>query len=272
MRPLVAVRNATAYDPRWVERSPLFWPIERAARALARLEDFPPIAALDGVFEGEPPVRFILATPRTRGRRRGALDLGAMYDARITRDRCVPTRDRSWHDLINALVWGTFPRAKGALHARQHRATTARVSPGARTLPPTRTREQDALALIDEGGIVVLASQPETASAALRGRPGALRGMIASGAAEALIFGHAVYESLVLGVAPAAVAAVVVARDRTPGDLIREADAMLSRALEDPSRFRTPEELCRVDVRELGDESVGREAVCRRGLAQVGPT
>jgi hypothetical protein len=194
-----------------------------------------------------------------------------MYDARITLDRCVPTRERSWHDLINALVWGTFPRAKRALHARQHRATTERVSRGARTLPPTRTREQDALALIDEGGVVVLASHTGTASAALRDA-GALRAMNASGVAEAMIFGHAIYESLVLGVAPAAVAAVVVARDGAEVDTIREADATLARALEDMSRFRTPGELCRVDVRELGDASVGRDAVSRPGLAPLGPT
>jgi hypothetical protein len=250
MRPLVAVRNATAYDPRWVERSPLFWPLRRAASALASRGDFPPIDMLDRVFEGDPPVHFVRATPRARGRRRGPLDLDALYDARITVDRCVPTRERSWHDLINALVWGTFPRAKRALHARQHRATTARVSRGARTLPPTRSREQDALALIDEGGIVVLTSHINTASAALRDA-GALRAMIASGVGEALIFGHAIYESLVLGVAPAAVAAVVVARERAEGDILREADMMLARELEDTSRFATPEELCRVDVREL---------------------
>ena len=272
MRPLVAVRAATAYDPRWVEQSPLFWPIRRAVHALGPLDDFPSIEALDRVFDGEPPVRFVPATPRPRGRRRGPLDLDAMYDARITLDRCVPTRGRSWHDLLNALVWGTFPRAKRALHARQHRATTERVCRGARTLPPTRSREQDALALVDEGGIVVLACDTGTASVALRERAGALRGMIASGAAHALIFGHAIYESLVLGIAPAAVAAVVVARDAVEGGTIGEADAMLSRALEDASRFRTPGELCRVDVRELGDARLGRDAVSRRGLAQVGPT
>jgi len=258
MRPLVAVRRAQPFDARFVARSPLLWTLERAARVLAAYDDFPPPSALDGVFDGEPPVRFVSATPRSRRRRTGPLELSAMYDARITLERCVPTRARSWHDLMNALVWGTFPRAKAALHARQHRAMTARVSAGARVLPPARTREQDALALIDEGGVVVLANDPGAARVALRARPAGLGAMIASRAVDAVIFGHAVYESIAFGIAPAAVAAVVVARATGESPLTREADASLAQALLDASRFRTPDELCRVEVSELGAASPER--------------
>jgi hypothetical protein len=257
MRPLVPVRRATAYDSTFVARSPLFSPIERAARLLAAYDDFPSPCALDGVFEGEPPVHFVRAMPRAR-RRDAPLDLRAMYDARITLDRCVPTRARCWHDLMNALVWGTFPLAKRALHARQHRAMAERIVEGARTLPPARTREQDALALVDEGGIVVLANDPESARCTLREHPHALRGMIASGATDAVIFGHAVYESLVLGVAPAAVAALVLPRPwAAVADRVRDADAALAEALADETCLRTPDELCRVDVRDASPPGTG---------------
>ncbi len=259
MRPLVSVRRATAYDARFVARSPLFWPIARAARLLSAHDDFPAPAALDGVFEGEPPVRFVPAKPRSRRRYR-PLDVHAMYDARITLERCVPTRTGCWHDLMNALVWGTFPLAKRALHARQHRAMEERVVPGARTLPQARTREQDALALIDEGGIVVLASEPEETRATLRERPGALGEMTASGTTDALVFGHAVYESLALGVPPAAVAAIVLARGASASDPVRQADSALARALADVARLHSPEELCRVDVRDAS-------LATRRGIA-----
>jgi hypothetical protein len=267
MRPLVAVRRATAYDPRFVERSPLFWPVERAAGRLAGFRDFPPPAALDRVFEGEPPVRFVPATPRSRRSRRGPVDVRAIYDARITLDHAVPTRARSWHDLLNALVWGTFPRAKRALHARQHRAIVERIPAGACTLPPARTREQDALALVDEGGVVVLASDEREVSFLLRRDPATLGDLIAAHAVDAVIFGHAVYESLVFGVAPAAVAAIVVPRDEGEKDLTRETDAALARALADASRFRAPDELCRVSVCLLG-----AAIHMRRGLACAGPT
>ncbi len=267
MRPLVAVRNATRYDPRFAARSPLMWPLERAAGRLREYDDFPPPPALDRVFEGEAPIHFVTGSPRSRRRRRGPLEVDAMYDARITLDRCVPTRARSWHDLLNALVWGTFPRAKGALHARQHRAISERLVRGAQKLPPTRTREQDALALVDEGGVIVLTSDASFASAALRERADQLHAMIASGAVDAVIFGHAVYESLVFGIAPAAVAAILVGREPSEADLIREADAALARVLADKSRLHSPAELCRVDVSRLGEATRTRQ-----GLAQVDST
>ncbi len=247
MRPLVSIRRATAYDARLVAKSPLFWPLARAAGLLTAYDDFPGPAELDGVFEGEPPVRFVPVKPRSRRRNR-PLDVRAMYDGRITLERCVPTRSGCWHDLMNALVWGTFPLAKRALHARQHQAMARRVPEGARKLPPARTREQDALALLDEGGIVVLVAEPDTVRATLRDCPGALQGMTAKGTATALIFGHAVYESLALGVPPAAVAALVLARDPSAGFPVRDADAAVARALVDPTRLCSPDELCRVDV------------------------
>jgi Protein of unknown function (DUF3025) len=219
------------FDPRFLERSPLFWPVAPAARALLEPRttgaspDFPPVQSLGRVFgrDGrEAPVRFVPAAPRPRrGRRPQTIDLCALYDARITLDGVVPTRARSWHDLMNALVWGTFPLAKRALHARQHRAIAARVAPGAVRLPPTRTRELDALALLDEGGVVL---------------PG-------GDVARAIVFGHAIYESLALGVPPVVVAALAL--DAPPGRP-SAVDEALASEIEDEARLRTPDELRRV--------------------------
>ncbi len=226
--------RAAPFDPDFLDRSPLFWPVVPAARCLFasasagdERPDFPPVQSLDRVFgedRREAPVRFVAAAPRPRrGRRPHAIDVGALYDARITLDRVVPTRARSWHDLMNALVWGTFPRAKSALHARQHRAIAARVTPGARTLPPARTRELDALALLDEGGVVLLGGDVE----------------------RAIVFGHAIYESLALGLPPAVVAAITLeVEDVTP----RAVDEALARHIEDGAHFRSPDELHRVEL------------------------
>jgi hypothetical protein len=261
MRPLVAIRRAAPFDPRvltqTLARSPLFWPLARAASALAGHDDFPPVEALGRVFASAAPVRFVAATPRRRRNRGGKeprrVDPGALYDARITIDREVPTRPRCWHDLMNALVWGTFPLAKRALHARQHRAVCARVAPGDTCLPAARTPELDALAILDEGGIAVLAREPLPMRQALRGpSASALRTRIASGAAVALIFGHAIYESLALGVAPAVVAAIVLERDERDGpDIVECADRALMRAIDDGERLSTPNELTRLDVNDL---------------------
>jgi hypothetical protein len=239
MRPLVAVRHATPFEPEFVRRDARFWPLTWAAKVLEGRHDFPAIEALANVFDGDPPVRFVAAPPR---RRRGApVDARALYDARITLDRTVPTRSRCWHDLLNALVWGAFPLAKRALHARQHRAMARRLAPGSCGLPPTRTPEQDALALLDEGGVVVMGGGDDIDR--LRGSGGVI------------VFGHAIYESLVFGIAPAVAAGLRLDVGAPPSTLpagqpatLRRIDCALASAIEDETRLRSPRELRRLRV------------------------
>jgi hypothetical protein len=187
-----------AWDPSFFRSSPLFWPVDLAARALAGHHGWPGPEALTRLFEGEPPVRFEPASPR---RRRARVPADARYDARIVLSRRVPTRERSWHDLTNALVWVTFPRAKLALHVRQHALVAARLGSDLR-LPGARTREQDALAMLDEGGLALLCSRPQSRrllQALNRDAIEEVVRLVDERAASALVFGHAIYESLARG-------------------------------------------------------------------------
>ena len=127
------------WDARFFEADPRFWPIAPAARRFAEHRDWP--APEEHVAPG---VRFVTATKPRRTDRR-TTQRGVGYDARITAGE-VPTRARSWHDFLNALVWATFPASKRALHARQASAIQARAVEGTAGLPNARTREQDALA------------------------------------------------------------------------------------------------------------------------------
>ena len=223
-------RERTEFIPRFFERSPWFSPIVRAASTFAEEADWPEVDSLGRAFASEPPVRFVPAAPKRRGprgRRAAPRPKAELYDAWITRRREVPTRPRSWHDYLNALVWATFPRAKLALHERQHRAVEAWVPDGAERLPNARTRELDALALIDEGGVVRLESPGESAT---------------------LVFGHALYEGLVLENRSMIARAVVLDVDAVPEGVMAQADVVdlaLAAALTDPMRLRVPEELPR---------------------------
>ena len=238
-------RSQSAFDPLFFEKSPFFWPILRAARAFGEERGWPEVSTYARVFEADAPVRFEAAPPLPRRHRRAAIDPGALYDARITEDGCVPTRERSWHDFLNALVWGTFPRSKRALHERQHRAIASQlqalttppqsggraVAPHATRLPGARSREHDALALIDEGGVVLLES------------PGRRVG---------LVFGHALYEGLVLGVramAARVVEAKVASIPADPAGVVHGADAALEERL--LSGGLVPELLPRIALAEL---------------------
>jgi hypothetical protein len=207
------------FAPSFFRRSPLFWPIAEAASRLEHFRDWPAPSDLQVLFdgvEGTAPVRFETAAPRPRRRPSRALP---RYDERIARDRVVPTRERSWHDLLNALVWATFPRAKLALHQRQDRMIAARIAESGR-LPEARSKEQDAVAMLDEGGVVVLRAAGDNRDVS----------------ETQVIFGHALYEGLACGGGPAAIqaAAYVAPVDGIPHsarERVFLADAALARLL-----------------------------------------
>lgn len=216
------------FRPRFFEQSPWFWPIARSASVFAEHADWPDVDEYGAAFDVEPPVRFERA-PARRRRPEGPIVRTDLYDAMIVERRAVSTRPRMWHDFLNALVWTAFPRAKLALHRRQHAAIERWIPEGATRLPNARTRELDTLALVDEGGVVVLRFGEDDA------RP--------------LIFGHALYEGLVFGQdAMVARAVVIDARTEDVGgekNILRYADGLLAAILADTTRIRTPDELSR---------------------------
>jgi hypothetical protein len=199
------------FDARFFEKHEAFWPIARAASRFANHADWPDVREYnvpDGV------VRFEEA-PIKRKRPPGPIDRTQLYDAQIVQQRIVPTRPRMWHDFLNALVWLTFPKAKLALHRRQHAAIERWLPIGATQLPNARTREQDALALIDEGGVLLV-----------EGRK--------------MFFGHALFEGLIFE------QLAMISRGVELTGRIDQADAELAAMLDDAARFRTPDELPRL--------------------------
>ena len=95
------------------------------------------------------PLRFIPPREHTDRERR-------YYELHIADTGEVETRPENWHDLFNALVWITFPRAKAAINAQHAAILEERGEAEARRRSP----ERDALTLFDEGGVIVLSSDP----------------------------------------------------------------------------------------------------------------
>lgn len=228
------------FEGRFFERSPLFWPVAPYGARFAERVEWPDVSEYARVFDGRTegaPVRFVAAPPapvRRRGREtraRAEVDPRSLYDGRITLDRSVPTRPRSWHDFLNALVWGAFPRSKARVHARQHAAIARSLSPGATRIPPARSRAHDALALVDEGGVVVMVDD--------------------CGRRACAVFGHALFEGLVLQVRATIARAVEVRVPSLPGDVpgrLAAMDGALDARLADESLV--PEDLPRVALRD----------------------
>jgi len=146
------------------------------ASLVARLtasSTWPTIAELDRLLadrlrgEGHRPVRLVEQPARPAP---GAL----LYEVQVMERGEVPTRAANAHDLWNALVWATFPRAKWAIADRLGVIQQARAAAGPR-LPGTRAPGHDRLAMLDEGGLIVVG-------------------------ARAVVIGHAVLEHAARGV------------------------------------------------------------------------
>ncbi|HQY63853.1 MAG: DUF3025 domain-containing protein [Myxococcales bacterium] len=209
-------------DPsRWV-----FDGVRHVAAPLAERDAFPTVAELDALLRGSPQLEAQAPLPARRPRgARPAPDGAALYDVRITRDARLPTREGSWHDLMNALVFRAFPRAKAALHARQAGELLGHLDRHG-ALPGARTRLQDVLAMLDEGG-ALLAVRPQDAAGLHRA---IAAGETQLGGARVLVFGHAILEHAVLG-APLPRAAPVVLCDPEPDGPLSPLVARLDDAL-----------------------------------------
>jgi hypothetical protein len=150
----------------WAQRPDLrsFVPL---LERLADVRDWPEVSRYRALLGAD--VDFVAPSTRLPA----GLDASDVDDSYI--GRCVrgtvPTRPRNLHDLMNALTWAAYPQAKLALCRRQVDVARAR---GSRT-NRLRTKAQDRLAMLDEGGVLTL-----------------------PGGAER-VFGHGLLEDLVLG-------------------------------------------------------------------------
>jgi hypothetical protein len=74
------------------------------------------------------------------------------YERRVAETGAVEHREENWHDLFNALVWLTFPRAKAVLNSRHVSELAAHES-------GRRSATRDALTQFDEEGMVIVSAQ-----------------------------------------------------------------------------------------------------------------
>jgi hypothetical protein len=151
----------SAGAPRWNRDALIASPIFASVRSLvARLPGtgFPALEALNAIAAdreiatgGGAALRFVAAGPHADATDRS-------YEERVFETGAVPTRESSWHDIFNALVWLAFPRTKATLNRRHCEELRARRG------HPLRGTARDVLTLFDEGGVLVACADPSLAS------------------------------------------------------------------------------------------------------------
>ena len=131
----------------------------RAAGGGLRSPEWPARPVLQRLLDRDGnPVRTASGVPlrlASAGSRRRSFE--ERYEARVHLKGEMAFRDGDWHDLLNLLVWRTFPRSKAALNARHFEALEAQRAAARANRGPA----QDALTLFDEGGVIVVSDDDE---------------------------------------------------------------------------------------------------------------
>jgi hypothetical protein len=144
-------------SPEWnrasLLQSPLFAPLHPILAALETI-DFPTLHDCNALLaSSQSPITVQSGEPlRFVPQECGKLPFERQYEPRCYLNGEVPTRADNWHDLLNALVWLTFPKAKSALNARHYHALIEE-----RALGNTgRGIVRDVNTLLDESGVIVV--------------------------------------------------------------------------------------------------------------------
>ncbi len=200
---MIDVDAAVAWDPGFVSRAPIF-------SILAPLVDhfaghppgrWPPLAAYQALLDRWPePIR-----TRSGARLRIVPQEGPPqsfeqhYAPRIYLTGELQTRHPNWHDFFQFLTWLLFPCAKAVINARHLPHARRRFEAGEKG---RRSPVENLLSLFDEGGAVLVSSDPELLALVRGFRWRELfverRDHLAQ-AFECIPFGHALFEK---GLAP----------------------------------------------------------------------
>ena len=191
------------------------------------------------------PLRLAPAGDRRKG-------FAERYEARVYLGGEMVFRDRNWHDLLNLLVWLTFPRAKAALNARHFASLEAQRAAGAANRGPA----QDTLTLFDEGGVIVASCDDELLGLLRQWRWKELFWASRARLRRRMrfwVFGHALYEKALqpfLGVTGRGVLMEVEPGllALPPADQVAELDARLAGYVSDPRNLTATRELAVVPI------------------------
>ncbi len=120
---------------------------------------------------------------------RSQVGFESLYEPRIFLLGEVRTRLENWHDFFNAQIWYSFPRTKAALNMRQFFAFDELADFPWNKSPLKRMREQDYMTMFDEGGCIIAKINQKKIP---------------------FIFGHAIYERMILGDRDLSMCAIII--------------------------------------------------------------
>jgi hypothetical protein len=238
------------WAPDFYLRSPLFEPIRPLAERFAAFADWPGLDDYQRLLDTHAPIRTrhgaaIRVVPQA-----GRPDHFAQhYAPRIYLSGEIQTRTRNWHDLFQLLSWFLFPRTKAVINAIHIPEARARIEAGGE--PGRRTPIENTLSLFDEGGAVLVASDPTLLQLIRDFRWKALfweRRAELAGKLDCVTFGHAMYEKALAPYLGMTANTILLEADEAYFSLDRNGrlawlDARLAAIFEQGERYRQPQDL-----------------------------
>jgi hypothetical protein len=148
----IAMKQRHEWPPAILLQSPLFAPLHPLLERIKSTE-FPTLHEWNSLLESHYQGLVVQSGHALRfvAQAQGRLGFESQYEPRCYLSGEVQTRENNWHDLFNALVWLTFPKAKAAINARHYQALkSADEAAGSQ-----RGRVRDMATLLDESGVIV---------------------------------------------------------------------------------------------------------------------
>jgi hypothetical protein len=127
--------------------SPFFRPLYPALMKFEDYEQLPSVAELNQRLRVKG-IEFVSQGLKSE-------DFSSGYEPRIYERGEVQTRENSWHDFFNALVWQQFPESKKAINALHYDLQKKRFP------DKNRLRAENVLAHFDENGAIVICQNAE---------------------------------------------------------------------------------------------------------------
>jgi len=184
--------------------------------------------------------------------RHGKVPFEAQYEPRCYLTGEVQMRAHDWHDLLNALVWMTFPKAKATFNARHYHALLEERASG----EIRRGAVRDVNTLLDESGVIVVYAEDQLAGLLRsfewkklfwQGREQVRAGM------GFYLFGHGLYEKALrpyVGMTGQGLLIKVEQRffSWPLAERLHHLDSLLADNLSMPRQCRNPRDLCPVPL------------------------
>ena len=194
----IAMKNTHAWNPATLLDSPLFAPLQPVLAQMSCTE-FPVLADWNALLDHHTGIRVSSGHHlHFVAQEQGKLGFESQYEPRCYLSGEVQTRENNWHDVFNALVWLTFPKAKAAINTRHFQALKNKEQRSTLAAGTSqRGKVRDMATLLDESGVIIVCAEPELAELLCTFKWKELfwqRGAQLHTAMDFYVIGHGLYE------------------------------------------------------------------------------